>query len=441
MEQFYDVLEIINYVVIAIASVGFFSQALFIILCFVPKKTYPKAKKNHRIAVIIPAHNESDVIGKTVSSLIEKSTYPKEYFDIFVCADNCTDDTAALAKQAGADFILERHDKNPRHAMACYPIALLINNILTEHKGEYDAVIKLDADNLVCPEFLEKMNDAIDAGVQIGKSYEASSNLTQNIWTKVSGTYYIRDSRIPGRVRQFFHMDQILSGAGMMVATSVLEQIGGWDAMSSSDDIDFSMRRLNEGRRVKYIEDAVVYEDQPSNLKDTFFRLSRMAHGIHNLFWRNLPKLFINFFKTGRLSYLDYILTEIFIPIAVLACCWFPAYYIFYVIVNGLQGFFGVDVDLYQSMADPVLYAQQQIISLGWMILWVVVGYIVIFSGQTFLAVSLDHKKLGLKWTCKGCLSGIMASPLFMIVYAIAICYGVFAKPKWRKLKRSVSKS
>lgn len=436
MYALYRTLEIINYIVIAITVIGFVAQIIFILLSWVPKRGYPKAKRQHRIAVIIPAHNESKVIGNTIRSLFSKQTYPREFFDVIVCADNCTDDTAEIARAAGATVIY-RKDDNPAHRRASYPVKYLMDWVMENRKGQYDAFVKLDADNLVCDEFLEKMNDALDAGVSIAKAYEASSNLSQNIWTKVSGTYYIRDSRIPCRVRQFFHMDQILSGAGMMVSVKCIEDIGGWDAMGVSDDSEFSSKRLIEGWRIKYVEDAVVYEDQPSTLKDTFFRLSRMARGINHVFWVNLPKMFKRFFQTGRLSYLDYPLTMVFVPIAVLCCSWFPAYYIFYVIVNLVQIFSATNIGIYPGVADASAYALDQIYNLLWMILYVVVSYVIIYAGQTWLAVFLDRKKLGLSNSLKGARSGILLSPIFMVLYAIAICYGVFAKPKWRSVSRN----
>ena len=436
----YRTLEIINYVVIAITTLGFGVQILFILLSWVPKKGYPKAKRNHRFAVIIPAHNESSVIGNTVKNLFDKQTYPRGFYDVFVCADNCTDDTTEIAGKAGATVIY-RQDDNPAHRKASYPVKYLMDWILENHPGEYDAFIKLDADNLVCDQFLEKMNDALDSGVDIAKAYEASSNLSQNIWTKVSGTYYVRDSRIPCRVRQFFHMDQILSGAGMMVSTRCIEQIGGWDSMGVSDDSEFSAKRLLEGWRIKYVEEAIVYEDQPSTLKDTFFRLSRMAKGINSVFWRSLTRMIGRFFKTGRLSYLDYPLTMMFVPIAVMCIVWFPAYYIFYSLVNIVQISTAANIGIYPALADPQAYAVSQMYNLLFMIACVVAGYILIYAGQTWLAVFMDRKKLGLSRSLKGARSGILLSPIFMVLYAIAICYGVFAKSKWRSVTRNVPKA
>jgi len=61
-----------------------------------------------RFAAVIAAHNEELVIAHIIDSLLEQN-YPRELFDIFVIADNCTDATAAVARKHGA-LVYERHD-------------------------------------------------------------------------------------------------------------------------------------------------------------------------------------------------------------------------------------------------------------------------------------------------------------------------------------------
>ena len=71
-----------------------------IIGLFFTRKFQP-AKKQHKYAILIPGRNEEAVIGNLIHS-IKQQDYPQELLTIFVCADNCTDRTAEIARKNGA---------------------------------------------------------------------------------------------------------------------------------------------------------------------------------------------------------------------------------------------------------------------------------------------------------------------------------------------------
>ena len=62
------------------------------------KKHAGEPVKQHRYAALISARNESNVIGQLLDT-IRSQTYPSELLDAIVIADNCTDDTAQVARE------------------------------------------------------------------------------------------------------------------------------------------------------------------------------------------------------------------------------------------------------------------------------------------------------------------------------------------------------
>ena len=90
---------------------------------------FPKSDKKARIAYLIPARNEEDVIFDSVDDLIKTQKYPRELFDVYVVANNCTDETAERAKKAGA-IVLILDDPDPAHHMAAYPLTKAIDSYL-----------------------------------------------------------------------------------------------------------------------------------------------------------------------------------------------------------------------------------------------------------------------------------------------------------------------
>ena len=129
----------------------FWLYQIMVSLCSLVKiKDKPlKINKDHKFMAIIPAHNEETVVGNLVESL-KKQNYNKELYDIYVIADNCTDNTAQVAREAGA-IVYERYHvskKTKGHALDWF----LQQKI--EENAPYDAFFVFDADNIVAPDFI-----------------------------------------------------------------------------------------------------------------------------------------------------------------------------------------------------------------------------------------------------------------------------------------------
>ena len=93
---------IFNQIVVTLLTVCFLYQVVFFVIGALRGEVAPpKAKKLHRYAFFIAAHNEEAVIANLVRS-IKDQDYPSELIEVFVVADACTDNTAQLAREAGA---------------------------------------------------------------------------------------------------------------------------------------------------------------------------------------------------------------------------------------------------------------------------------------------------------------------------------------------------
>ncbi len=427
----YRVFEIINYVVIILTTIGFGFQLVMILFFWLKEKKFKEAKTLHKIAVLFPAHNEESVIYGSVRDIFENQDYPKELFEVFVVAHNCEDKTAELAEKAGAHVIVY-NDPDPKTHTLGNAQRRGIQEILKDES--FEIVIKLDADNRLSSNYLRAMNNAYESGVLIARGFEAPLNGTQNTWTAVSAAYYIRDSRIACNFRERAHLDSMLCGPGMTIATSVLRKIpGGFDALSISEDVEFTINRLSENYRIHYVGEAIVYEDQPSTMKDTYARLSRMGHGLHNLFWKKGFKLFGHFFKSGRWSNIDLFVQLMFIPIDVLCITWFPLYYIAYAIIH-IMNAFGATAGFLGFMT--ALESYSAIWSLLLMAVGVILSFLIIYSLQTYAAVALSRKKIGMD-TFKGMKRGIFLSAPFMLFYGVSVLFGILFRAKWKNVHRN----
>lgn len=416
MEVFNYILFVINNILMTFIGVAFGIQVFYVLLFFIKGKKFPEAKTKHKFAVIVPARNEEKVIRQTVNHL-NKLNYPRELYDIFVIADNCTDNTANIAREAGA-IVFEHFDNDPNHKRVAYGLQYAFDKILKDYDN-YDACVRFDADNLCNADYLLKMNDALDSGVKLARGYNNSKNLTQNIVSGVSGLWYIRDCRFSAHGRKLIGCGQLLVGSGMMFSMDLIREDGGWNCLSLVEDQEFAIKQLYKGYKADYVADAIVYDDQPATIKDNFNRHVRIGHGVNKLFWSDGIKCLGMFFKTFNYTFLDVFLTLLFIPMAVVMCTWLPAYYIYDIVYNLIVG----------NMAHVYMVLRVIVLAL-------VFAFIVPFILQAALVAILERKKIG-KENCKRLLPTILMFPMFMVIYAVSICCGVFSKPKWKQISRN----
>lgn len=432
MQVFNDVLFYINQVIIGVVSFAFAVQIIYLFLFFLPARKIKPAKEKHCFAIVMSAHNEQDIIAVSLKNL-RNQHYPKDKYRVFVIADNCTDDTAKIARKLGAT-VIERQEDDPKKRNVGCALAFALPKIL-ELYPEAEAFIRLDADNIFHPDYIDKMNDAFDGGAELARGYNHSTNLTQNIIAGVSGLWYIRDCRFNCQARSALGIGQMMVGGGMMFSANLVKEYG-WTQKGISEDAEFTMDMLLKKHKAVYVKDAIVYEDQPSTLRDLFKRNYRMGHGLFKLFFTHGLKCFLKFFISLRYSLFDVFLSMLFMPIAVLCVFWFPAYYLYLTIFHFASGGGWEAASGCAQCGFFVEFAGMQfnvLVFIGWILL---LAFVIPFILQAILVYILDRKRIGVGFF--KLLPTILSFPLFMIIYALGIAFGSVSNPKWKKAKRSL---
>ena len=434
MEIFTNIIWWINVFSIIFVLSVFFMQLLFSFVPFLKPKKYPKAKKYHDFTVIIRACNEEDVIADSVDSAL-KAKYPEDKKHVIVFCHNCTDRTAEIARAHGARTI-EFTDMNPKHRKASYCMKLGMEELSKDPEGTYEYFLFIDADNQIDENYYLACNDAADSGVLLGRTFENSKNFTDNIISCMTGLWYLRDNSIACNARSALNLGCVMDGCASMVKA---EYALHWDAMSSSDDLEFTLNRLlKDGRKVEYISEAMVYEDQPTTLSDMCKRNNRMGGGLNKLFWSTGIKCFEKFF-TGlfnpkvkfsmAMTYLDMYCNSGSIPASLYAVAWFVPYYVFVLIYTGL----GNTMNIVGVGQFGIRYYVTAVII-------VVVAVLFVFFYYQILFAYLVNRKKVVVTKKRVVVFSILFYPLYILVDAGSIITGIFSKGKWKKLKRSKTK-
>ncbi len=254
----------------------FWLYQIMVSLCSLVKiKDKPlKVNKDHRFMAIIPAHNEEAVVGNLVESL-KKQNYNKELYDIYVIADNCTDNTAKVAEEAGA-IVYERFNNSQK--TKGYALDWFLAQKIEEN-APYDAFFVFDADNIVDPNFIKNMNKKLCQGEDVVQGYRDIKNPTDSWITAGYAIFYWTMHRFYHLARYNLGLSPLLNGTGFMVRFDVVKPEGGLKTVTLTEDIEYSLKRIIEGKRLGWATDAIVYDEQPVGFKQSWSQRSRWTVG------------------------------------------------------------------------------------------------------------------------------------------------------------------
>lgn len=253
---------------------------------------YKKKDKNNfddiadkRFALIVAAHNEEVVIEQVVESL-RKLEYKKELYDIFVIADNCDDNTAKIARKAGA-YVCERFDSSKRGKG--YALEWMFSKIFKMDK-KYDAVVVFDADNLASKNFLTAMNRKLKEGYKVVQGYLDSKNPNDSWITQAYSIAFWSNNRLFQLARNNLGLSNQIGGTGFCIDLDTLEDLG-WGATCLTEDLEFTCKLVINGHRVGWAHDAVIYDEKPIKLKQSWLQRKRWMQGFADVASRFFFKL------------------------------------------------------------------------------------------------------------------------------------------------------
>jgi len=238
------------------------------------------AAQLRRYAVLVAARNEAGVIGELIASL-KRQNYPADLLDIFVVADNCTDDTSGVAQAAGAR-VYRRF--NRVQVGKGYALDYLLKHMAGDGFDGYDAYLIFDADNVVDSNFVAEMNRMFCTGSYDAiTSYRNSKNFGQNWITAGYSIWFLREARFVNASRQALGLNCAVSGTGFLISAGVIREKGGWPWHLLTEDIQFSAECAAEGRRIGYCGGAVVYDEQPASFRQSWDQRLRWSKGFYQV--------------------------------------------------------------------------------------------------------------------------------------------------------------
>lgn len=206
------------------------------------------------ISILIPCHNEAVVIKETVENILNVDY---ENYEIIVIDDRSTDNTK--------DAVLELEKKYDKVKALirdedAYPgKSAVLNDAVKIAKGE--AYLVFDADARIKPDFIKLLLTKYE-GDDVGaiQARKVIINANQNFLTACQYNEYVMDTHLQiGRDAVKGAVE--LRGNGELIKKNALLDIGGWNNETITDDLDMSTRLHIKGWDIRFVQDAIVYEE------------------------------------------------------------------------------------------------------------------------------------------------------------------------------------
>ncbi|MCL6460089.1 MAG: glycosyltransferase [Gorillibacterium sp.] len=249
------------------------TQTFIAFFGLIRKKKCASHDPQKSFAILVAAHNEEQVIGALLENL-KTLDYPKELYDVFVIADNCSDNTAQISNRHGVRAF-ERHDLSKRGKG--FGIEWMLRE-LWKLSRSYDAVVMFDADNLVAQDYLIHMNNDLCNGSRVIQAYLDTKNPHDSWITSAYAVSYWYCNRLWQLARTNLGLANYLGGTGMCFESKLLKEIG-LGATSLVEDLEFTMRCVKRGIYPTFNYDARVYDEKPLTFRASWNQRLRWMQG------------------------------------------------------------------------------------------------------------------------------------------------------------------
>jgi len=220
-----------------------------------PDRTLPAAGPWQRFLVLMPSYKEDAVILRTAADALQQQ-YPADRFEVVVIADSLRPDTVQQLRTLPLT-VLEVQFENSTKARS-------INAALDRLPTNYNAVVVLDADNLMAPDFLARINAYLNAGYRavqghrVAKNQETPMAYLDAMSEEINNHLFRRGHRVLG-------LSAALIGSGAAIAYEIFRDVMRRNQAVGGFDKELEFHLLGERIGVAYAEEAYVYDEKVSS--------------------------------------------------------------------------------------------------------------------------------------------------------------------------------
>jgi cellulose synthase/poly-beta-1,6-N-acetylglucosamine synthase-like glycosyltransferase len=289
----FQVLQIVVFVALLLPTLYIFVFAFAGL--FYKQPRYAVNPKLRKIAVLIPGYKEDDVILEVANEALIQD-YPHEKYDVVIIADSFQPETIMRLKELPIIVIEVKFDKSTK--------SKALNKAMEQLADNYDIAVVLDADNVMAPDFLTKVNTTFEGKYMAVQGHRAAKNMDTALAILDAASEEI-NNHIFRKGHRVLGLSSAIIGSGMAFKydffknmMSTVTAIGGFDK-------EIELKMLQDGHKIEYLDDALVYDEKVQKAEVFSNQRRRWLSAQLHYFRKDIGPSFIAFITKGNIDYFD----------------------------------------------------------------------------------------------------------------------------------------
>ncbi|MBN2669355.1 MAG: glycosyltransferase family 2 protein [Bacteroidales bacterium] len=301
-------MEIILYLFILIITsyVGFSTLYIFFFafasIFRTEHKHFGKSKK-FKCLVLIPAYKEDFVI-REVAKKASELNYPKELLDIVVIADSLKQETIEALKNLPINVHEVKFEKSTK--------AKALNSALDYYKGPYDIAYVIDADNIMEPDFIQKVNYPFEKGFVAVQGHRVAKNTNTNVAILDAISEEINNS-IFRQGHRALGVSSAFIGSGLAVQYDLFKEMMK-KVSHVGEDKELEIFLLKDHHTIEYVPNALVYDEKVQQYSNMVNQRRRWLFAQFDFFGQYISEAFYQLFAKGNINFFDKVIQQALIP-------------------------------------------------------------------------------------------------------------------------------
>ena len=219
---------------------------------FYAQLPYSKSASIKKIAVFIPGYKEDEVIIEVAKDALQQD-YPIHLFDVIIIADSFQPETILELTKLPLTVIEVKFDKSTK--------SKALNKAMEQLTTKYDIAVVLDADNLMAPDFLAKINAAFEGNFQAVQGHRTAKNMNTTlaildaVSEEINNHIFRKGHRVLG-------LSSAIIGSGMAFKYDYFKNLMSSVTAIGGFDKEIELKMLKDRHKIEYLDDALVYDEK-----------------------------------------------------------------------------------------------------------------------------------------------------------------------------------